>query len=295
MQVPPRQAPLWVQRLPSSHAVRSASVVCVQPVAGSQPSAVQLLPSLQLGGGPPTQLPPAQVSAVVQALPSSHAAVLFVCVQPVAGSQASVVQTLPSSQLGGGPPAQLPAPSQGSAVVQALLSVQAMVVKRVTGQFPWPSHVVLVVQGFPSSQAVVADVKVQLALQQLPGWPLAAPRSQSSLRSTKLLPQSSARRPTTLLNRPVCMPPTGRSGPSTLNRFVPQALPVTVWSAAPVPIVPGAGGTGPARNVRKGPTSPLRASPNASGTRPIFRVKSMRRGGTPSALIVSTPKGWVTV
>src|SRR5262249_58642626 len=79
MQVPPRQASLWVQRLPSSHGVRSASVVWVQPVAGSQLSAVQLLPSLQLGGGPPTQLPPAQVAAVVQALPSSHAAVVFVC------------------------------------------------------------------------------------------------------------------------------------------------------------------------------------------------------------------------
>src|SRR5437016_2543699 len=251
MQAPPRQAPLWVQRLPSSQAVRSASVVCVHPVAGSQPSAVQLLASLQSGGGPPTQLPPAQVSAVVQALPSSHAAVLFVCVQPVAGSQASVVQTLPSSQLGGGPPAQLPAPSQVSAVVQALLSVQAIVVKPVTGQFPWPSHVVLVVQGFPSSHAVVEEAKVQSALQQLPGWPLAAPRSHCSFRSTKPLPQMSARRPTTLLNRSVCTPPTGRPGPSTLKMFVPHGLPVTVWSAAPVPIVPGAGGTAPARTVRK--------------------------------------------
>ena len=102
MQVPPRQAPLWVQRLPSSQAVRSASVVWVQPLAGSQPSAVQLLPSLQSGGGPPTQLPPAQVSAVVQALPSSQAAVLFVCTQPRTGSQESSVHGLPSSQGGFG-------------------------------------------------------------------------------------------------------------------------------------------------------------------------------------------------
>jgi len=116
--------------------VRSASTVCLQPVAGSQPSAVQVLPSLQLGGGPPTQLPAAQVSAVVQALPSSHAAVLFVCTQPVAGAQVSVVHTLPSSQLGGGPPTQVPPPLQLSAVVQALLSLQAAVVKPVTGQCP---------------------------------------------------------------------------------------------------------------------------------------------------------------
>src|SRR5262249_38909384 len=154
MQEPPRQAPLCVQRLPSSQGVRSASVACVQPEAGSQPSVVQVLLSLQLRAGPPVQVPPAQVSAVVQALPSSLAMGLFVWPAPVAGSQLSVVQTLASSQLGAGPPAQLPAPSQVSAVVQALPSVQAMVVKPVTGQFPAPSQVVLAVQGLPSSHAV---------------------------------------------------------------------------------------------------------------------------------------------
>ena len=133
---------------------------------------------------------------MVQALPSSHDAVLFVCAQPVAGSHVSVVQTLLSSQLGGGPPAQWPAPSQVSAVVQALLSVQAAVVKLMTGQCPCPSHLSLAVQGSPSSQAVLGEAKVQLALQQLPGWPLAAPRSHCSFRSRKPLPQISARRPT---------------------------------------------------------------------------------------------------
>src|SRR6266705_3252544 len=113
MQVPPRQAPLWVQRLPSSQAVRSASVVCVQPVAGSQPSAVQ---------------------------------------------------GLLSSQLGGGPPAQWPAPSQVSAVVQALLSLQAAVVKPMAAQCPCPSHLSLAMQGSPSSQAVLGEAKVQSAL-----------------------------------------------------------------------------------------------------------------------------------
>ena len=105
---------------------------CLQPLAGSQLSVVHALPSSQStgsltqllftqrsfvvhallssqsGGGPPTQEPPEHLSAVVQALPSSQDTVLFECVQPVAGLQASVVQTLLSLQSGGGPPAQLP-------------------------------------------------------------------------------------------------------------------------------------------------------------------------------------------
>src|SRR5438876_4045309 len=120
----PQQRPLWqvsvcVQALP---AVQGAVLlVWTHPVAGLQLSSVQGLPSLQLGAGPPTQLPPLQVSLVVQALPSLHGSVLLVCVHPVAGLQPSVVQTLPSSQLGGGPPTQLP-PLQVSAVVQAFPS-----------------------------------------------------------------------------------------------------------------------------------------------------------------------------
>src|SRR5258705_10368437 len=93
MQEPPRQAPLCVQRLPSSQGVRSASVVCVQPVAGSQASVVQVLLSLQLRAGPPVHVPLAQVSVVVQALPSPQATGLFVGTQPVAGSQLSLVRT----------------------------------------------------------------------------------------------------------------------------------------------------------------------------------------------------------
>src|SRR5439155_21998801 len=82
------------------------------------PSVVQGLPSSQSGGAPPTQLPPLQVSLVVQASPSSQGSVLFVWVQPLVGSQPSVVQALLSSQLGGAPPTQLP-PLQVSLVVQA--------------------------------------------------------------------------------------------------------------------------------------------------------------------------------
>jgi hypothetical protein len=82
--------------------------VCVQPLAGLQASVVHTLLSLQSGGGPPAQLPPAQWSPVVHALPSSQGSLLFTCVQPVAGLQASVVHTLLSLQLGGGPPTQVP-------------------------------------------------------------------------------------------------------------------------------------------------------------------------------------------
>src|SRR5207237_6636406 len=56
----------------------------------------------QTGGGPPTQVPPAQVSAVVQASLSSHGELFAVFTQPVAGSQGSVVQQLLSLQLGAG-------------------------------------------------------------------------------------------------------------------------------------------------------------------------------------------------
>ena len=49
----------------------------VQPVAGSQPSAVHGFPSLQLTGVP-EQVPPEHTSPVVHRFPSLHAAVLFV-------------------------------------------------------------------------------------------------------------------------------------------------------------------------------------------------------------------------
>ena len=69
------------------------------PLVGSHPSAVHGLESSQVGAGPPTQLPPAHLSAVVQALPSSQAFVLFVKMHPVAVSQESSVQGLLSLQV----------------------------------------------------------------------------------------------------------------------------------------------------------------------------------------------------
>src|SRR5437667_68259 len=77
-------------------------------VAGLQRSIVQPLLSSQFGGGTPLHVPRLHVSPVVHALPSLHGFVLFVCVQPVAGLQSSVVQTFPSLQFGGGPPTHVP-------------------------------------------------------------------------------------------------------------------------------------------------------------------------------------------
>jgi hypothetical protein len=97
----------------------------MQPVSASQESSVQRLPSLQFGGAPPTQAPPEHASFVVQALPSSHEAVLLGCTQPVTELHESSVQGLPSSQFVGAPPTQAP-PEQESFVVQALPSSHAV-------------------------------------------------------------------------------------------------------------------------------------------------------------------------
>src|SRR5437867_2028532 len=121
VQLPAAQASFVVQAVPSLQG--AVLFACTQPLAGLQESSVQTLPSSQFGGGPPAQLPVAQASFVVQALPSLQGAVLFAWTQPLAGLQESFVQTLPSSQFGGGPPAQLPA-AQASFVVQALPSLQ---------------------------------------------------------------------------------------------------------------------------------------------------------------------------
>jgi hypothetical protein len=121
-QTPPEQTSLPVQAFPSLQG--SELLAWTQPISGLQKSSVQPLPSSQLGGGPPTHAPPEQVSFVVQALPSLQAGTLLTCTHPDAGLQESSVQTLPSLQLGGGPPTQAP-PEQVSFVVQALLSLQA--------------------------------------------------------------------------------------------------------------------------------------------------------------------------
>src|SRR5262249_40518477 len=98
---------------------------CWQLPVGSHVSVVQASPSSQLTALPP-HWPAVHTSAVVQALASLHGvpSVTAVCAQPVAGSQLSVVQALPSSQL-----TALPthwSARQTSPVVQALWSLQAV-------------------------------------------------------------------------------------------------------------------------------------------------------------------------
>ncbi len=111
-----------VQTTPSSQL--GGSPFTQRPVFGSHVSGpLQKTPSSQTTGCP-MQLPPLQVSSVVQLLSSSQGAVLGLLTQlPVSRSQLSSVQTLPSSQFGGGPPTQLPF-WQASSVVQALPSLQ---------------------------------------------------------------------------------------------------------------------------------------------------------------------------
>jgi hypothetical protein len=78
--LPPLQAPawqvsVWVQALPSLHAVPLALLGLVQtPVAGLQvPALWHWSSALQVTGLPPLQAPAWQVSVWVQALPSLHA------------------------------------------------------------------------------------------------------------------------------------------------------------------------------------------------------------------------------
>ncbi len=87
-----------VQPLPSSQPAVLAE--CTQPLAGSQLSLVHTLASSQNVAGltaPPLHAPPPQVSAVVQALPSSQGTLLAPCTQPVFAEQLSLVQGFLSS------------------------------------------------------------------------------------------------------------------------------------------------------------------------------------------------------
>jgi hypothetical protein len=168
-QTPPEQTSPVVQALPSLHAL--VLLVNTQPCAALQVSVVHSFPSLQVGGGPPTHIPPEQVSFVVQALPSLQALALLTCTQPVAGLQESSVQPLPSSQLGGAPGTQAP-PEQTSPTVQALPSLQAAELLVKTQTPPW--HV-SVVHGLPSLHGFAGH-----SMQPPIGVPPQAPPAQIS-------------------------------------------------------------------------------------------------------------------
>jgi hypothetical protein len=123
---PPVQVPLThvspvVQALPSLQAF--VLLTCLQPTAGSHESVVHGFPSSQLSVGPPTHVPPEHASPVVQAFPSLQELLLFTCLQPAVGSHESVVQTLPSLHEALLSVCVQPAWVQAS-VVQALPSLQ---------------------------------------------------------------------------------------------------------------------------------------------------------------------------
>lgn len=133
--------------------------------------------------GEPAHIPPEHTSPTVQAFPSSQTLVFAAWTQPDDGSQLSVVHTLPSSQLGGGPPWQTP-PLQASFVVQAfpslhewvlftctqpvaglhVSSVQMFASSQLAGPPAWqlpPPHTSPTVQALPSLQAAVLFVWTQ--------------------------------------------------------------------------------------------------------------------------------------
>jgi hypothetical protein len=138
-QTPRTQASFVVQAFPSLHWAKL--FVKIQPCAGAQLSSVHPLASLQTGGGPPRQTPAEHASPVVHAFPSSQGLALLVCVQPVAGLQASIVQILPSSQSGGTPPTHVPA-EHTSPVVHALPSLHGAALLLKTQTPPWHVSVV---------------------------------------------------------------------------------------------------------------------------------------------------------
>src|SRR6266446_5894139 len=99
--------------------------------------------------GVPTQMPAAHRSLVVHGLPSSHALVLSAYAQPVAGSQRSSVQGLPSLQTSGIPGRH--APVVGSQVSTPLHASPSSQTTGAPTQMP-AAHASFVVHGLPSSQ-----------------------------------------------------------------------------------------------------------------------------------------------
>jgi hypothetical protein len=130
--VPAAHVPFWQASAPlhtllSPHGVPFRTDVAVHPKAGLQPSVVHTLPSLQTSAVPALQVPLWHVSGPLQTFPSEHEVPFrtAVAVHPVDGLQLSVVQTFPSLQTSGVPPAHAPA-WQDSAPLQTLPSEHAV-------------------------------------------------------------------------------------------------------------------------------------------------------------------------
>ena len=186
--VAPQVSPV-VHASPSSQALLLARNA--QPLALSQLSVVHGLPSTHTRAAPATQPPPAQVSLVVQLLPSLHLLVLLVWMHaPLVASHVSVVQGLWSSQSLGpsgwhrpswqlSPMVQPFSSSQGKSLALKLQPFKGSQLSVVQGVSSW--HVALgpavhapslqlspTVQTFPSSHAVDPAMNAQpVAVRQV--------------------------------------------------------------------------------------------------------------------------------
>ena len=179
---PWKHTSLTLQTWPSSHAAPSL-LVCTQPLKNPQESMVHASPSSQSTLLPGLHTPPTQPSPLVQALPSSQLPSVLACVQPLAGSQPSLVQGLPSSQPMLSPGAHTPS-THMSAPVQALPSAQAPLVWACT-QPPLASQPSLV-HGLPSSQLMI--LPTQLSPTQTSPLVQSSPSLQLPTRSVLVQP-----------------------------------------------------------------------------------------------------------
>ena len=162
-QLPPWHASFNVHELLS---VQNAVLLTnTQPCAGSQASSVHKLPSVQIKALPGWHAPALQTSLVVHHDPSSQGMALGKALQPIFGSQLSVVQGLLSSQSTAAPGEQLP-PSQVSPTEHALLSSQTAPFRGYAQ--PLSLTQVSSVQGFPSLHTVALPGTHALSLHTSP-------------------------------------------------------------------------------------------------------------------------------
>ena len=157
------QRSLLVQALPSSQTAVLA--VFTQPLTELHESLVHGLLSLQLSPPVLLQRPPAQVSPVVQALPSLQGVEFAVYLHPVAARHTSSVHALLSLQLIAEPMHE--PPLHLSAEVQALPSSQLATLLAKT-QFPVVASQESVVHGLLSLQFLTAPGTQPLALHTSP-------------------------------------------------------------------------------------------------------------------------------
>ncbi len=213
--LPPVHVPVWqvsdvVHESPSSQPVPLLALGFEHvPLPASQtPAWWHWSLALQTTGVPPTQLPPLHTSTVVHGLLSLQLVVLSECVQPVSGSQPSLVHKLLSSQeilL----PLQDPL-AQTSLLVQALPSSHAPVLRLLCRQ-PWIGLHVSPVQTLLSSHGMLVG-----ALPQTPAVHLLAPCHTPALQvaSTQTLPSPIA----------VCLQPPLLSQPSSVQGLLSSQL-----------------------------------------------------------------------